>query len=55
MNKQKHECTGHRITLCPDAKQIVKEKIAKSKRQTNISEVVNKIILEYGIKEDHKI
>lgn len=54
MNKQKNECTAHRIKLCPEAKQIVKEKMARKKHQTNISAVVSEIIMEYGIIKDHQ-
>ena len=37
------------------ANQIVKEKMARKKYQTNISAVVSEIIMEYGIIKDHQV
>jgi hypothetical protein len=49
--KQIGDCTKHNLVLCPQAKEIVLIEQAKGKKfkvSENISQAVNKIIIEYS-------
>lgn len=56
--KQVHECSTHRVTLCPEVKMLVRIKMAEmglTKSSINYSMVLNQITEEWAEMKNKKV